>query len=280
MTVLDIPLPDAHLLGMIRWPLILLGVIALGRLLLPRSSVTFVEVAREVTIVVFAYFFYSIVRGIVEGREFEPFEHASDVIALERSLGIFWEISLQEQFVRFSFLVNLANWTYMWGLWPVIIVAGPWLFLSHRKDYYLYRNAFLISGAIGLVVFGMLPVAPPRYMPAWGFVDTVGAYDGGKSLGILVNEYAAMPSLHFGWILLIGVAMVRHAQWRVMKAIGVVLPPAMFLSIVLTGNHYIIDGIAGGIVAAIGLAIAVWFQRYLDARQLGGPSPAPPALAA
>lgn len=277
--VTDFPLLDTQVLSMLRWPLILLGVIVMGRLLLPRSSVTLVELAREIAIVVFAYFFYFIVRGIVEGREFEPFEHASDVIALERSLGIFWEISLQEQVARFGFLVNLANWTYVWGHWPVIILAATWLFLAHRKDYYLYRNAFLISGAIGLVVFGMLPVAPPRYMPAWGFVDTVGAYHGGKSLGILVNEYAAMPSLHFGWNMLIGIAMVRHARWRPIKVAGVILPAAMFLSIVLTGNHYIIDGIAGGIVAAIGLAMAVWFQRYLDARQLGGPSAAPPALA-
>lgn len=274
---------DSEIVSYARWPLILAGVLILARALLPRSPVTLLELAKEAAIVIFAYFFYFIVRGIVEGRQFAAFDHATNVIHVERSLGIFWEVHLQEYVTDIDLLIHLVNWVYVWGHWPVIILCATWLFLAHREQYYVYRNAFLISGAIGLVVFGMLPVAPPRFMPAWGFVDTASAYHGGASASILVNEYAAMPSLHFGWNLLLGIAIYRHATWLPAKVLGVILPPAMFMSIVLTGNHFILDGLAGGTVALIALTAAVMLKRAMEARDEDGgrsePPRATPALA-
>ena len=236
----------------------------LVRVLLPKSSVSARELAREVAIVVFAYFFYFIVRGFVADRQFEAFDRAADVIALERTMGIFWEVRMQGHIVNADLLVNLVNWTYVWGHWPVIILFATWLFLRRREEYYLYRNAFLISGAIGLIIFGTLPVAPPRLMLAWGFVDTAEVYHLGPSASLLVNEYAAMPSLHFGWNLLVGIALYRHGGSALLKAVGVLLPPAMFASIVLTGNHYILDGVAGGIVALMGLQAAYLLRAYRE----------------
>jgi hypothetical protein len=224
------------------------------------------ELWREGFIVVSAYFCYFMVSGFVAGREFDAFNRAADLISLERGLGIFWEVDLQGWVSNVGLLVNLANWVYVWGHWPVIIFVAVWLFLRHRDDYYVYRNAFLISGAVGLVIFSTLPVAPPRFMPAWGFVDTANAYHSGPSAALLVNEYAAMPSLHFGWNLLVGTAIVRNGEWLWFKATGAILPPAMFLSIVLTGNHYIIDGIAGGAVCLLALAAATKLRDRLQER--------------
>jgi hypothetical protein len=255
---------DASVLETSRWPLILVGVVVLLRVLLPRSSVRTIELWREIVIVVSAYFCYFLVRGFVAGHEFEAFGRAADLISLERAMGIFWEVDLQGHVRDVQPLVNLANWTYVWGHWPVIILVSVWLFLRHRKDYYLYRNAFLISGAIGLLIFSTLPVAPPRLMPAWGFVDTANAYHSGPSAALLVNEYAAMPSLHFGWNLLVGAAIVRHGEWLWFRVIGAVLPPAMFLSIVLTGNHFILDGVAGGAIALLALAAAIKLRDLRD----------------
>jgi hypothetical protein len=258
---------DASVLESSRWPLILIGVVVLLRVLLPRSSVRTIELWREVVIVVSAYFCYFLVRGFVAGHEFEAFNRAADLISLERAMGIFWEVDLQGHVQDIGLLENLANWVYVWGHWPVIIPVSVWLFLRHRDDYYIYRNAFLISGAVGLVIFSTLPVAPPRFMPAWGFVDTAQAYHSGPSAALLVNEYAAMPSLHFGWNLLVGTALFRHGEWLALRAVGAVLPPAMFLSIVLTGNHYFLDGIAGGAVCLLALVAAIKLRDHLQDRR-------------
>jgi hypothetical protein len=256
---------DADPLMAARWPLILVGFLLLIRFLLPRSLVTPAELLQEVGIVVSAYLMYFVVRGAVEGREFEAFERAADIISLERAMGIFWEADLQGSIVGVRPIMDLANWTYLWGHWPVIIFVATWLFFLRRDIYPVYRNAFLISGAVGLIIFATLPVAPPRFMAPWGFVDTVAsnshAYLGPK-LPILINEYAAMPSLHFGWNLLAAIAIVRHAPALPVKLLGIIMPVAMFLAIVLTGNHFIIDGIAGAIVALFGLVVAQGLRRW------------------
>ena len=261
---------DVSFLSAARWPLVGIGLILF--ILLNRSrtsSGALRQLAGEVLIVVPAYFAYFAVRGLVETREAQAFHRAIDIIELEQALGIFWEPGLQSYIIRFDWLVNLANWTYIWGHWPVIVFAAVWLFLLHREAYSVYRNAFLISGAIGLIIFFMLPVAPPRFMDAWGFVDTV--TERSQAYRVLqppafVNQYAAMPSLHFGWNLIVGIALFRHGKSRLFKVIGVTLPVLMFASIVLTANHYIIDGLAGGMLALLGLGAAWAIHQYLDKR--------------
>jgi hypothetical protein len=220
----------------------------------------------EVAIVIPAYFLYFLVRGFVEGQEADALRRADNLIQLERALGIFWEVDIQDWVLGSNLLINLANWTYIWGHWPVIGGIALWLFAFHRPNYPLYRNAFVISGAIGLVIFTLLPTAPPRMMDAWGFVDTVTerseAYRTFQPPAF-VNQYAAMPSLHFGWNLLLSVAVVRHAAAWPLKLFGVVMPAMSFWAIVATANHFILDGVFGAVVALAGLGIAFWLSRNL-----------------
>lgn len=280
LSIIDSLIPfDVNALAWARWPLVGLGAVLLTIYWSRRkSNPPLLQLAGETVIVVLAYFSYFLVRGLVEGREAQAFRRAIDIIELEQALGIFWEPLLQEHLLRFDLLVNLANWTYIWGHWPVIVLAAVWLFLLHREDYSVYRNAFIISGAIGLVIFALLPVAPPRFLLAWGFVDTVA--DRSHAYRILqppgfVNQYAAMPSLHFGWNLLVGIAIIRHTSSHPARLFGLLMPVAVFLGIVLTGNHYIIDGLAGGALALLGLAAALLIHRTL---QGGGTRPPARAL--
>jgi membrane-associated phospholipid phosphatase len=229
-----------------------------------RVSRTWVSFLKELAIVVPAYFVYFMVRGLVEGRAPEAIGRAASLIKLEESIGIFWEPTLQELLVSERLVLNLMNWVYVWGHWPVIVGVALWLFFLHKAHYQLYRNAFLISGAIGLVIFATLPVAPPRLMDSGGFVDTVSLYS--RAYRVLqppafVNQYAAMPSLHFGWNLLLGIAIFRHTRNPAVKILGAVSPAIVLLSIVLTANHYILDAVAGGIVALLGLALALALTR-------------------
>jgi hypothetical protein len=261
-----------------RWPMTAVAVLAMVIVLLRRSPVSLPDLWREVAVVVSAYFFYFAGRSLVEGREVEATIRSFRLIDLEQALHVFWEPSIQDFTIASTFVQNFANWTYVYGHWPVVILAAVWLFFMRRDEYSIYRNAFMISGAIGLAVFTLFPLAPPRLTPGYGFIDTANAYHLGPSTSMLVNEYAAMPSLHFGWNMLVGIAIFRFADSIPAKAFAVVMPVAMFFAIVATGNHYIIDGVMGAFVALIGLFLAhVWhptLQRWgSELRQLiAGPA--------
>jgi len=216
----------------------------------------------ELLIIVPAYALYQLVRGTVDGRTSVAFSHATQVVSIERTMGIFWEAQLQSMILTRELGVHIANTVYVWGHLPLIIAVAVWLFTYHRQRYPLFRNAFLISGGIGLFLFWLLPTAPPRYLQYWGFVDTAvhsGSYYVFQSPSF-VNEYAAMPSLHFGWSLLAATAIFVNirSRWRYL---ALLLPVATLGGVVLTANHFFLDIFAGAAVAMLGLFIA--FQLRL-----------------
>jgi hypothetical protein len=216
----------------------------------------------EVAILVTAYLAYEAVRRLVAPDSHEAFGHAINIIAFEQQLGIFFEPSLQGLIVDHHWLVTLSNWVYVWGYLPVISATGLYLYVRHHDFYTRYRNAFLLSGAIGLLIFATLPVAPPRMFPEFGFVDTVRMhslfYSEIQSTD-LVNEFAAVPSFHFGWILLVGMAIIQTNRNILARIAGVMAPVLMLMAILLTANHYVIDAIIGGaLVLAAFAAVRLW----------------------
>ena len=223
----------------------------------------------EIFLVTVAFIFYYVSRGLVVERTAEATTRAVHVVELEQRLGIFlWETKMQAWVASSEILAQIFNNIYVYAHIPLIGGIGLWLFFFHRRRYVLLRNAFLISGAIGLVIFNLLPTAPPRLLP-WPLsdqvVDTMSAfsrihYD--MNPATFVNHYAAIPSFHFGWVLLLSIGIiwtVRHF-WGI--AFGVTMPAAMFVAVVATGNHFIIDVLAGTVVALVGLGLALLLQRY------------------
>ncbi|MEU4392755.1 phosphatase PAP2 family protein [Kribbella sp. NPDC023855] len=216
-----------------------------------------IVIAREAGLITSAVILYFVVRGLIDGRVAIAFGNADRVIGLERWAGIFVEPQLQAATTDHSWLVETLNAIYIYGHWPVVVITLAWLLLRHRDEYARFRNAILVSGAIGLVIFAAFPVAPPRFLPEFGFVDTV--TENSSAYRVLqppafVNQYAAVPSLHFGWNLLMGIAWASLAGSAAARLFGVVMPVLMLAAIVLTANHYLVDGIAGGTIALIGLA--------------------------
>ena len=233
---------------------------------------------REALIIVMAVFLYFAVRGLVHTRVFAAHEHARAIVDLERRLGIFVEPDLQRLIMPHDWLVALANWVYIYGHWPVVALTLVWLNLRHGAAYPRFRNALLISGALGLIIFATYPVAPPRFLPDLGFWDSVTARS--ESYRVLqppslVNKYAAMPSLHLGWNLLMGIAWVSYATTRAGKLFGWLMPVAMLLAIVVTANHYFLDGLAGGALALVGLGIATAFAARRSPVGASALNPAP-----
>jgi membrane-associated phospholipid phosphatase len=246
---------------------VLITGVLLLRMLVPSNGSRWLNLLRELLLVIPAAVFYFLVRGLVDARGDVAEANAQRIIDLEQRLGIYRELDLQGLIDGSQLGVNIVNWIYIWGHWPLITIIVLWLVLFHRNDFPLYRNAFLISGLMGMVVFALFPVAPPRLMPDLAFVDTVTQHS--RSYRVLqppalTNPFAAMPSLHFGWNLLMGIAVARQARTWWLKGFGVLMPLLMLTSIVLTGNHYFLDGVVGGLFVGIALLAAASLPRLRE----------------
>ena len=235
-----------------------------------RSAVTrALWVLRQFAIVLLGIVVYFGVRGLTESGPAAALDHAADVLAFEQAISLDQEQRLQDLFIDQDWLITLANWIYIWGHWPVITVVMVWLAFRHRVVFLRLRNAMIASGGIGLIIFATYPVAPPR-LTGTGLVDTVTQRS--EAYRVLqppafVNQYAAMPSLHVGWDLLVGLAVASAASTTVLRWIGRLMPVLMTVAVVLTANHYLIDAVAGAALALVGLAVAYRLEhRHVNAR--------------
>lgn len=222
---------------------------------------------QEIAVVVGAFLVYFLIRGAVVDRADEAIARAEDLVRLQGALGLNWELEMQSWILGQYWLIKTMNWIYFWGHMPVIVIFAVYLYVRHRHEYYLTRNAFLASGAIAVVIYWLLPVAPPRLLPELGLIDTMAIYDrvgyNAQEASAFVNQYAAVPSLHFGWSLLLGLVVARVGKHPVAWVLGFAWPIAMFFSVIMTGNHFVLDAVAGGIVCCAGWGIAILIDRWL-----------------
>ncbi len=222
-----------------------------------------VKDAAEILLLASALPLYYLVRGQAQERVGEAIQRGIDVVQLEQSLGIFWEVQLQKAILEYDWFVTALNSYYLYGHLPLIGILAVWLYFWHRPQYLLMRNAFLVSGAIGLFVYLTFPTAPPRLLPehlGFGFVDTIlEQYGTGRpdTPSFFVNEYAALPSLHFGWNMLVGLALWLATKNIFVRAFAVLMPFGMGTDIILTANHYILDPLLAIPVVAMGLLITI-----------------------
>lgn len=219
--------------------------------------------AREVVLLTLAVSVYFGVRHLTAGDRLTAESNAGSVVDLERRLGVFVERDVQQWALGVEGLVPVMNQVYVFGHWPVIVAVMVWLAWRRPAAYPVYRNALLVSGVVGMVIVAAYPVAPPRLMDL-GFLDTVVAHtDAYRVLQppALTNQYAAMPSFHVGWDLLVGIALVRESGRAWLRAVGRALPLLMVASVVITGNHYLLDAVAGDAIVLASLALALWWAR-------------------
>lgn len=223
----------------------------------------------EIALITIAFFVYFGVRGLVVERIAEAEANAADLISLEKWLGIYWEAELQDLILVDDWVRRLANGVYLFGHGPVIGLCAVLLYVRSRPIYLVTRNTFLISGAVGLVIYYLYPVAPPRLVPDASFVDTVlQEYHVRRVLmpNFLTNEYAAVPSLHFGWNVVISVAIWAAFPNWLARGFAVAMPLLMLCAIVVTANHFILDVVAGIAVVAVGAALAFGLKNLGESR--------------
>jgi len=210
---------------------------------------------------------YTLVRGRVVGRATEAMERGLAVFHWEDTLGFLWELELQAWALSSRLLIEIWNAIYFWGHFPTILVVGVWLYFFHRHRYTLLRNTLLLSGAIALVIYGLFPTAPPRLMPQFGFVDTMALYSRAnyqaQEVQGFVNAYAAVPSLHFGWVFALALILIWFFPKNpLVWVIGAGNAAAQMVAIVVTGNHFFFDAIVGGVVSLGGLGLALLLRQY------------------
>ena len=218
---------------------------------------------RELAVFAAAYLAYFGVRAVTQGAPQRAVANAIGVMHLERILHIDVEGSVQTLVAGSRTLVDAANGLYIWGHWPLLIGGGVLLFHLAPEHYYRLRNVCLLSGAFGLVVFALFPVAPPRLAPS-GLVDTITLHARAYRTALppaLVNEYAAMPSFHAGWNLILGVELFRSTRNLALRAFAVAMPAAMAFAVVATANHYVLDVLAGALAVSLALLVVTRIER-------------------
>jgi hypothetical protein len=217
----------------------------------------------ELAIFAAAYLTYFGVRAITEGEPWRAFQNAMTVHRLEVDLGLDWEGAIQDAVLGSRLLVDITNAVYIYGHWPVLIGAGVLLFRRSRPHYYRLRNVCLLTGLIGLVIFTLFPVAPPR-LTDLPVIDTVTRDSEGYRQLLppsLVNEYAAMPSFHAGWNLLVGIIAFAASRHWLVRTFAVVMPASMAFAVVATANHFVVDVAAGVAIVLVGLLIVLAHDR-------------------
>jgi hypothetical protein len=209
--------------------------------------------AVELSIWSVVYGLYLAVRGVSIASPDEAFANARGVVDLERALGLYHEASFQSALRGVDEALSVY---YLLGFAPLLVGVLVWLGISHRPRYRELRTLLLVSIGVAVVVHVTLPVAPPRLLPGLGIADTVGLDQNHDSLfGIPFNPYAAMPSMHVGWSLLVGLVALKASRSPVLRGFFALHPAMMAISVTATGNHYFLDSLAGALVALLALGL-------------------------
>jgi len=219
--------------------------------LLPQGGL---DALRQLALFAIAYYAYRLVRGLVDGRAAVAFDNARALVDAERALGTFFEPGLQAWAQGQGWIVTGANWMYVNSHFAVTTAFLVWLYVARNHAFYFVRNMFMVAMGLALVLYVAYPTAPPRFLPEWGFTDTVAAFVGEtaeQSATVLYNPFAAVPSMHVAFALMIAVPGVRLVNARSLKALWALYPLVVTFVVVVTANHFWLDAALGAIVAAL-----------------------------
>jgi hypothetical protein len=209
----------------------------------------------EAALMIGLYFLYKFVRLSMRDQATDAYQNALAVVDFERALRFFTEPDLQRLVVRHPTLAKSLNTYYVGAHFPVTILCLAWLYVRRPMGYLSTRRILIVSSGVGLVIHMLYPLAPPRMLPSYGFVDVgqlfgPAAYGPNALFGSIANEFAAMPSLHFGWSIIMAVALVRYGR-SPFRWIIVAHPMLTTAAIVMTANHYWLDALVAGLVIAL-----------------------------
>ena len=242
---------------------------------------------REIALIAAIYLTYSLLRSVVDGSARVAEENADRIVALERSLGLGHERSIQ-RFLDAPSIIRPLNTFYALAHFFVTFGLLLWLFLR-RRSYPSWRNTLLATTVLALAGYALFPLMPPRLYPGDGVIDTLAVFGApwtyaDDSVGGISNQYAAMPSLHVGWALWCSWALWSETRHRALRVAAVAYSATAVVAVVATGNHYFLDAVGAVVVLLGGRLVARRVGRRsesgaarADSEPRGEPTAAPPS---
>ena len=226
-------------------------------------------ITKEVLIIGSCYLIFALAKNLTDPSPvLKAVTNGWLVLKLESALALNWEAFIQQVISKISMGMLVAiTYFYVVGMWLGLIATALLTFLKYRTIYIDTRRTFVISMILGAIIFAVFPLAPPRFMPGLGMTDTVTMLGldpaPNSDSAISYNRFAAMPSLHYAWALLIMTAMFRIGGiW--LKIFGFAYQALMFIAIIATANHYVLDALAGVILLVIAININRWLKLYIN----------------
>ncbi len=217
----------------------------------------------EAAAVLILYGLYELARGLVVSDGGEADHHARDVVALERWLHLFREANVQHAARALPGLTSLLGTAYLTLHLAVTTAVLLWLHRRRPAAFAFVRTTLLLASALALIGFLVYPTAPPR-LARLGIADTVsnGHIDLNRGLvSSLYNPYAAVPSMHIGYSLIVGASLLLYGRRPQVRVLGALYPPFVLLVVVATGNHFFFDAATGALVAGVAAAAAAALTR-------------------
>jgi len=247
------------------------GVVMLAASRHASAPVRFRGIAREGLLVALGFGLYEMGRKLAEGEVSVATLNSLRILDLERRLRLNFEPDLQQLVLRNDDAVRIITRLYSSLYLPVVIFGLVWFLGTNRAAFRVLRNTLAISAAMGVLTFWLFPVAPPRLVPDAGVVDFHVVL--GREHNF-VNDYAAVPSFHVGWTLLVGFMFFRVYRHHRLRWLAWIPGCAMLFTVMVTGNHYWFDGAVGALYALIPAAvlldwprIRVWWTRWMSLPQ-------------
>jgi membrane-associated phospholipid phosphatase len=224
------------------------------------------DLGRQIAILVSVDFVYEVARGIADSQRVDAIAHGQWIIDFERSTHTFFEADVQA-FFSANWIVDFANQIYLNAQFSIALGFLVWLYLFRNESYYFVRNMFVVSMGLAVIGYTLYPTAPPRMFPEYGFVDTINDFsnvnhDSGLAK-ILINPYAAVPSMHCAFAMMIGATGFQVCRRWFSKAFWITWPFLVAWVTIVTANHYWVDAVLGWGVA---LTAALVAQRLARAR--------------
>ena len=236
------------------------------------------DLFRQIILFLGAYQGYQVVRGIADSHPASAMANGMHIIHLEQSLGAFFEPAFQQAFLNHQWIIDVANWMYFNSHFVITTAFLVWLYLYRNDHFNFVRNMFLVAMGLALVGYLLYPTAPPRMFPGAGFTDTIQAFTSTNQdasfTSLLVNPYAAVPSMHIAFSLMVAVPAATLARRTMSKVVWSLYPLLVLFVIIATGNHYWLDAVAGAGVFLLAAFTALQLARLRPAAWSWSPRPA------
>lgn len=212
-------------------------------------------VVGEVIIIVGLFFVYKYARLLIGHSDEVAFDNAGNVMDVESVLRLPSELHVQDVLLSSDLLAQLANAFYAYVHFPITGLFLVWLFLRSRQHYLHIRTVLILMTGASLAIHTVFPLAPPRMFGDLGFIDTAATYGpsvyhAAPEADSLANQFAAMPSLHFGWAVVVAIGVIR-ASSSPRRWLWVLHPTVTLFVIVGTANHFWLDAVVAGALLLI-----------------------------